>query len=191
MPERADRLLVLAHGPTTVASALVFADTSPLLGTGTAPVVAPRAGSWSSGPEPACRQTLEVLGEAGPVHPALAGPDLGAWSGRALADVAAVDPQGVQAWLVDPDARPHGGETLTALVARVGAVLAEGERSPGPRSVVVAPLVARALVVAALGAPAAVLPGVDVGHGGQVLLSHSGSRWRLQELRRHPASGPA
>jgi broad specificity phosphatase PhoE len=181
---------VVAHGPTTAASDLVFDDRGPLLHAGQVGTVVDRVDLWYSGPEPACRETLNSLGCAGDVQPALAGPDLGSWSGRRLADVAATDPAGLQAWLTDPDARPHGGETLTELVGRLEGVLGGRAWPAGTSGLVVTPLVARALTCAALGGPAALVLALDVGYGGQVLLSRSGPRWRLQELLRRSPSAP-
>jgi broad specificity phosphatase PhoE len=185
--ERASRLRLVAHGPTVTASELVFDDRGPLLRADRADLVRDRVSSWSSGPEPACQQSLAALSGAGDVLPALAGPDLGTWSGRPLADVAAEDPSGLQAWLTDPNARPHGGETLTELVGRLAGVLA-GRRWPsGTSGLLLTPLAARALTVAALGGPAALVLALDVGYAGQVLLSRSGDRWRLLELLRRPS----
>lgn len=187
MPEAPARLTVLAHPATTAASGLVLGDRGPLLRPASVrPLTGPVVGWWS-GPEPAARQTAAL--SVGPevtasVEPALADADLGAWGGRALADVAGEDPDGLRAWLVDPDARPPAGETATELLDRLRGLL--DRPWPGGRSVlVVTPSVARALVVAALDAPASVLPAVDVAHGGRVQLSRSGTRWRLQELVRH------
>jgi broad specificity phosphatase PhoE len=188
--EPASRLRVVAHGPTTAASEMVVDDQGPLLRAERIGVVVDRVGSWWSGPEPACRQALAGLGGAGDVLPALAGLDLGSWRGRRLTDVAAADPAGLQAWLTDPDARPHAGETLTELVGRLQGVL-DGRAWPaGTSGLVVTPLVARALTCAALGGPAALVLALDVGFAGQVLLSRSGSRWRLQELLRRPLPDP-
>jgi broad specificity phosphatase PhoE len=188
--EPASRLRVLAHGPTAAASELVFADQEPLRRAERVDVAGDRVGSWWSGPEPACRQSLAALG-VGEVLPALAGPDLGTWAGRPLADVAGTDPAGLQAWLTDPDARPHGGETLTELVERLDGVLAGRAWPPGTSGLVLTPLAARALTVAALGGPAALVLALDVGYAGQVLLSRSGSRWRLLELLRRPPASVA
>ncbi len=44
----------------------------------------------------------------------------GAWAGRSLAEIHAEDPSATECWMTDPDARPHGGETLTELSNRVG-----------------------------------------------------------------------
>lgn len=188
MAEAASRLLVLAHGATAGASALVFDDRGPLLRPPD-PGTAPRsAAAWRRGPEPACAETLTAWGVDGEVLQGLAGPDLGTWAGRPLAAVAAADPVGLQAWLDDVDARPHGGESLAALVARVSTTLRAHRWPPGLSVLVVPPLVARAVAVAALGAPADLLPALDVGFDARLLLSRSGSRWRLQELLRRPSA---
>ena len=185
MSEPAARLTVLAHPATTAASALVFGDLSPLLQPESVRPLTSTVAGWVCGPEPAARQTAALLGaKEAAVEPLLADVDLGRWAGRPLAEVAADDADGLRAWLDDPDARPHGAETTAELVDRLRTLL-DRSWGPGNRVLVVVPLVARALVVAALGAPASVLPHVDVAHGGRVQLSRSGTRWRLQELVRH------
>ena len=185
MNEPAARLTVLAHPATTAASALVLGDRSPLLRPDRVAPLTQAVRGWVCGPEPAARETAGLLGGAAvTVEPWLAEADLGLWAGRRLADVAAEDPDGLQAWVENPDARPHGGETVAELVHRLKAVL-DRPWAPARSVLVVTPLVARALVVAALGAPASVLAHVDVAHGGRVQLSRSGTQWRLQELLRH------
>ena len=189
MSARPQRLRVRAHAATARASALVFGDDGPALALTSAPV-APRPGRLAlCGPEPACAQSAEAEGWAVQVSAQLRGPDAGSWTGLTLADVGAVDPTGLARWLADPDARPHGGETLSELVLRVGDLLqhpsaGDADLGDGPQLWVAAPLTVRALVVAALGAPPAVLFGVDVGFGGEVQLSGGGRTWRLQALRR-------
>ncbi len=186
---RPQRLRVKAHAATARASALVFGDDGPLLSS--PPVRAAGSGGAGlalCGPEPACAQTAAAAGWAVEVSASLRGPDTGSWTGLGLGDIAAADPVGLAAWLGDPDARPHGGETLTELVLRLGDLLQHGVEADdngsgaGRRLWVAPPLVVRALVVAALGAPAAVIFAVDVGFGGEVLLSGSGRSWRLQGL---------
>lgn len=181
----AARLLLVAAAPTADTRTATFGADGPLLHPDAVRTVQERVAAWWSGPEQACRQTCERLGRPGQVLAELRGPGFGSWAGRRLADVGGTDPAGVRAWLTDPDAVPHGGESLAALVTRVGA-LAEAHPWPEGRSVVVvAPLVARALLVHALGASPAVLFRVDVAPLGRVLLSRAGAAWRLQGL-----SGP-
>jgi broad specificity phosphatase PhoE len=179
------RLTLLTHPPTATASRLVFGDLGPLLRPAGPPPTAAGPGPVRCGPEPACRATAAALGPAAEPVAALAGPDLGSWTGRELAEVAGSDPAGLGAWLSDPDARPHGGETLAELVRRLAEELA-GCAWPGARSVwVLTPLAARALTVAALAAPPALVLAIDLAYGGEVQLSRHAGRWRLQGLRRH------
>jgi histidine phosphatase superfamily protein (branch 1) len=184
--EPASRLLLVAHGATAGASELVFDDRSPLLRPADPGAVPRSVAAWLRGPEPACAETLDAWRVTGEVLDGVAGPDLGTWAGRPLAEVAAADPGGLQAWLGDVDARPHGGESLADLVARASATLAAHRWVPGLSVLVVPPLVARAVTVAALGAPADLLLALDVGFDARLLLSRSGARWRLQELLRRP-----
>ncbi len=134
-----------------------------------------------------------VLLIAGPVSPDLvfepvagqpAGPDFGRWTGRGLLEVGRSEPEGLQAWLSDPYAAPHGGESLAAMVIRLGRWLDTTDWPDAKTEVETSSLVARGLVVHALGARPEVIFRVDVSPGGRVLLSRSGSFWRLQELAR-------
>ncbi|XVQ81873.1 histidine phosphatase family protein [Microbispora siamensis] len=54
---------------------------------------------------------------------ALAEADYGTWAGRPFAEIAEAEPEGLGAWLTDPGAAPHGGESLAELGARVAAWL--------------------------------------------------------------------
>ncbi|MFE7536232.1 histidine phosphatase family protein [Streptomyces rhizosphaericola] len=80
----------------------------------------PRAGLVLNGPSLRCRETAAALGLAARPEPALTGWDLGRWSGRRLDEVGAAEPAAVAAWVGDPSAAPHGGESLRELVERVG-----------------------------------------------------------------------
>ncbi|MEO6997439.1 MAG: histidine phosphatase family protein [Terracoccus sp.] len=187
--------MLLAHGETEQTRELVFGDVSDLV-VGHRPTEATRRlpVTWWSAPEPACRQTAELFSvEPAGVIDELAGPDAGRWRGRSLAEVMADEPAALQRWLVDPFASPHDGESLAALVERIGRVLDGavpiGKAQP-PRwteegaTLVVAPLVARAAVVHALGAPPASIFHVDVAPSGTVRLGQQGGRWRLSGLER-------
>lgn len=101
-----------------------------------------------------CRQTAEAAGLPAPsVQPALAECDFGAWAGRSLADVHAAEPESATAWMLDPDARPHGGESLTAFAARVGAWLDGQARRDGCAVAITHGGVVKAALVHALDAP--------------------------------------
>lgn len=190
------RLMLLAHGETEQTRELVFGDESDLV---EAPHLSPDARcrmpvTWWSAPEPACRQTAGLFGArlAGVIDQ-LVGPDAGRWRGCSVAQVAADDPSGLEQWLADPWATPHDGESLAGLVERVGRVLDGAGAADASWStswpeagatLVVAPLVARAAVVHALGAGPASIFNVDVAPSGSVRLARHAGRWRLSGLER-------
>jgi broad specificity phosphatase PhoE len=178
----AERLVLVAHGATSGTRDLVFGDRTDLLDPGAVEAITGRVATWSCGPEPACVATaMELNGEA-EVLPALAGLNAGDWAGRSFGEVAVEDFEGLQAWLADPEATPHGGESLTDLVRRVGTFCDRHHWAPGRNVAVVAPLVARSLVVHALGVGAEALFRIDLAPQGQVGLSRHAGRWQLQRL---------
>ncbi|WBB60099.1 histidine phosphatase family protein [Streptomyces sp. WMMC500] len=71
-------------------------------------------------PSVRCRQTADALGLAAEPEAELADWDLGRWRGRVLEELAATEGEAVRAWLTDPAAAPHGGESLLQLRGRVG-----------------------------------------------------------------------
>jgi broad specificity phosphatase PhoE len=77
---------------------------------------------------------------------------------------------------------PHGGESLAELITRVGRVLDDHPWPHGRSVVVVTSLVARALIVHALGAGPEVIFHIDVSPLSRALISQSDQIWRLQEL---------
>ncbi|MFD8061247.1 histidine phosphatase family protein [Streptomyces cyaneofuscatus] len=91
----------------------------------------PRSGAVLSGPTERCLGTAAALGLAARAEPALTGWDLGRWSGRRLDEVGAAEPDAVAAWIGDPSAAPHGGESLRGLVERVGGWLDGAGAGPG------------------------------------------------------------
>lgn len=128
------------------------------------------------GPETRCRETAEALGLDAVADPALADLDLAAWRGRPLPEV---PPEALQAWMTDPHAAPHGGETLADLLIRVPRWLSD---LPGGRiAAVTHPAVIRAAVLYVLGAPPASFWRIDIAPLSQTRLSRHGGRWQLNE----------
>ena len=179
------RLAVIGHGPTRGSEDATFGGLDGLLRPEWLPLLRGRVACWVSAPEPACVETVSGLGgRAAEVVPELGGCDFGSWSGRALADVGTAEPAAVTAWLSDPSASPHGGESLQQLIARTGAAV-DNQRWPDGLSIaVVTPLVARAIAVHALGAPAEAIFRMDAGPLGRVIISRAAAGWRLQALDR-------
>lgn len=172
------RLTLLAHAETLNSRQMIFGDESGLVSDPGVEVRASRAG-LSSGPELACRQTCRLLGGPVEVEPGLAGPYFGRWIGRSLASVMSEDPTGVAVWLRDPDATPHGGESLAEMAGRVGRVLDEHKWPASGAIAVVSPLVVRAALAHALDTSAASMLRADVGPLGSVTVTRHSRQWRL------------
>ncbi|WP_254705879.1 histidine phosphatase family protein [Streptomyces vilmorinianum] len=150
------------------------------------PVEAVEAAPWLGGsgvrvhssPSGRCRATAEALGLAAVPLDALAGCAMGRWRGRRLDELAAQEGASVAAWLSDPEAVPHGGESLRALRERVGVWL-DG-LTPGRIVAVVEPDVLRAAVVHALGAGDQTFWRLDVRPLASVALSGRSGRWNVR-----------
>jgi broad specificity phosphatase PhoE len=116
------------------------------------------------------------------VEPALAECDFGAWAGRPLSEVAEADPAAVHAWMTDPDAAPHGGESLTALLTRVRAWLEEQAAQEGTAIAITHGGVVKAAVVHALSAPPSAFWRVDVSPLSITELHAHDGRWTVTRV---------
>ncbi|MET9661849.1 phosphoglycerate mutase family protein [Streptomyces sp. NPDC006510] len=144
----------------------------------------PAADRYLRGPSERCAGTADALGlRAGP-EPAVRGWDMGRWSGRRLAAVSAAEPEAVSAWLTDPAATPHGGESLLELCARTGRWLETLESTEGDEGHrvlgVVEPAVVRAVVVVALALPVEAYWRLDVAPLTLTGLGGRAGRWNLR-----------
>ncbi|MEU3260696.1 histidine phosphatase family protein [Streptomyces albidoflavus] len=150
----------------------------------------PAADRYAAGASPRCRATARELGLRVPddLEVAPAGWGLGRWSGRRLDEVAVAEPEAVAAWASDPEAAPHGGESLRELLDRVGAWLdagaGNGGTEPATRGVVrllavVEPAVVRAAVTRALALPPAAFWRLDTGPLTLTTLTGRPGRWNL------------
>lgn len=124
------RLLLVRHAPTAATRAGAFAVDEPIDPEAGAAVTAlarhlPRTSVILSSPALRCRQTAAAAGLHPELEPALAECDFGSWEGRTFEEITAdAPPSLIDGWLGDPDAAPHGGESLTAFSARVAGWLA-------------------------------------------------------------------
>lgn len=139
----------------------------------------PPSTTQTSSPSLRCRQTATVLGLDARSLTELDDLDMGRWHGRSLEEVTESEPRAVATWLSDPDAAPHGGESLTGLVGRVGAWL--NDRADGTERVlaVVEPAVIRAALVHALGLPPQVFWRLDVRPLSLTEITGRAGRWNL------------
>jgi len=177
----AQRLLVIAHAATPATRALLFGESGEPL-PGEIKRLSGRVASWLRGPEKACEVTAVRLGAPAKPIPDLRECDFGAWTGKALVDIVNEDASGLETWLHDPNAAPHGGESFARLITRVGRVLDDHPWPEGRSVIIVTPLVARALLVHALGAAPEVIFNIDIAPLSRASLSRRNSVWRLSQL---------
>lgn len=178
------RLQMLCHAATTATHAGVFATEDPIEERERPRIAALRAGLATPSvvrvaPARAARETAEALGFPAIPDAGLADLDAGRWRGRALADVAGQKPDALAAWMSDPHAAPHGGETVASLVERVGAWLDAGPFA-GRILAVTHAAVVRAAIVHVLGAPLEAFWAIDAGPLAVASFSHDGRRWALR-----------
>lgn len=143
----------------------------------------PAADRRVHGPDERCTGTADALGLRSDPEPALRGWDLGRWSGQRLAEVSRDEPGAVSAWLSEPSAAPHGGESLLDLHARVGGWLDSLHREGADDGSVLAvaePAVVRAAIVHALGLPPQTFWRLDVAPLTLTELSGRSGRWNLR-----------
>lgn len=135
------------------------------------------------GPELRTRQTAELFGSTVNVVAALSDCDFGRWRGTRIKDLQASEPALLERWLADPQAAPHGGESLAHLRERVAAWLTTLQATPGHVIGVTHPFVIRAALSHVMQSPACNL--IDVEPLSTIELRFNGC-WRL----RLPGSEP-
>lgn len=140
----------------------------------------PAAERVLSSPTVRCRETAAALGLDAVEAPELAGLDAGRWRGATLAAVGAEEPQALARWLADPDAAPHGGESVRAVCDRVARWLDTMAERTGHTLAVTEPELVRAAVVRALGAPESAFWRTDVPPLTAVELSGRAGRWNVR-----------
>ncbi|MGO1078552.1 histidine phosphatase family protein [Inquilinus sp. CA228] len=175
-------LTLICHGATAATRSGAFPVDEPLEERALARAAALRPAirradrAWTS-PALRARQTAAALGLDAMEEPALGDVDPGRWAGRRLQEIQAEEPDGVIAWLADPEAAPHGGEALSALLRRAAAWLDVRAGDGGHGIAVTHASVIRAAILHALGAPASSFWCIDIAPLSVVELSHDGRRW--------------
>lgn len=157
------RLVLVRHAPTAATRAGAFPLDEPIDDYGRVAAASlagalPGDATAFCSPARRCLQTAAALGLRPTVDARLRECDFGRWAGRTLAELDAEDPAATHAWMLDPAAAPHHGESLLAFHARVGAWLAEVAAAPD--AVIVAVThggVVRSAVTHALNAPPAAM----------------------------------
>ncbi|MFE5921403.1 histidine phosphatase family protein [Streptomyces sp. NPDC056468] len=104
-------------------------------------------------PSARCARTAQAFAIAAAPENALRDLDYGSWYGRPRKDILAEDPYGFSAWVTDPDAAPHGGESVARLCRRTAAWLSSLPADTGRILTITEAAVIRASLVHALSAP--------------------------------------
>ncbi|MBB6487684.1 histidine phosphatase family protein [Rhizobium lusitanum] len=134
---------------------------------------------WTS---PALRagQTAALLGLDAIDEEALRECDYGAWRGRSIAELHESDPQSLASWMTDLSAVPHGGESLSSIMLRVGAWMEQHLQDAGHTVAISHASVIRAAILHVLQAPASAFWSIDVEPFGLVEMTGDGRRWQLR-----------
>jgi broad specificity phosphatase PhoE len=183
------RLLLVRHGATSATRAAAFPLDEPLDDAGRRAAAAlaaalPRRCDVLCSPALRCRQTAAAAGLEARLDGALAECDFGRWAGLGLADV---DADAAGTWMTDPQAAPHGGESLSAFAARVGAWLDAQADVDGATTAITHAGVVKAVVLHALGAPLRAFWCVDAAPLSVTELHAHDGRWTLTRLN-HPVT---
>ena len=158
------RLLLVRHASTDAVRAAAFGADEPLDPRGreaAARLRLPRVDEVLVSPALRARETAACAGlVASGDAPAECA--FGRWAGSSLREVAEREPDAVREWMTDPDAAPHGGESLRELLERVGKWLRGQAALDGTAVAITHGGVVKACVVTALAAPPAAFWQVDV-----------------------------
>jgi broad specificity phosphatase PhoE len=179
----------IAHGATPATRRATFPADEPLEDKARAKAAGlagtlGRADQVLVAPERRARETADALGLAGMIEGALRDCDHGSWAARSLAELQAEAPAALAAWLTDPAANPHGGESIAELIRRVAAWSDSPDRGEGRVLAITHPAVLRAALVHALGANPTTYWRIDVAPLSRLILSRQGASWRLQSLEK-------
>jgi len=143
--------------------------------------IAPRAQNVWCGPEQRTRQTAAALG----LHPfeisELADIDSGQWGGKELDEVQASDPDGLAEWLTNPEAAPHGGESLVQLFERVDLWM-KGLIGTGHTLAITHPAIIRAAIVSSLKSPVSSFWRIEISPLSATDLRFNGRNWTVRAL---------
>ena len=152
------RLFLVRHADTAATRAAAFPadesiDERGRAGAAELALALPAGCDGLCSPSLRCRQTADAAGIRARTDAVLAECDFGRWSGRSLADIHERDPEGARDWMLDPDAAPHGGESLATFARRVALWLDREIVADGALAAITHGGVVKAAAVHALGAP--------------------------------------
>jgi len=184
------KLLLVRHAPTASTRRSAFSLDEALDDAGTR--AAGRLGSslptrvdrCVSSPARRARQTAAAAGLVPEVDPDLGECDFASWAGLTLEDIHGSDSEGLQLWFKDPEAAPHGGESLAQMVGRVRGFLGRVRGLDGTTAAFTHAGVIRAAGVLALHAPIDSFWRIDIAPLSTTELHASGDGWRVAGVNR-------
>lgn len=176
------RLTLVSHATTDATAAARFPADEPLndMGRRQAEGVAAQFGRGArhfTAPERRAHQTADLLGLDAATDPLLADLNCGRWQGSRLEDL---PPDDLTIWLTDPTSAPHGGESITDLMQRVGRWLNSLTQNASAAVAVTHPAVIRAAILLALDIPAKSFWRMDIAPVSRTALHHRGGCWTLR-----------
>lgn len=128
-------------------------------------------------PSRRCAITADELGLKATPEPALRDLDYGEWRGCRIDEIAATYPYGFSAWLTDPDATPHGGESVRQLCRRTATWLYDLPQDEEDALAITEPGVIRATILHALSVPATAFWHIKVPPLSTVTVTSHADRW--------------
>lgn len=174
------RLTLICHARTVAQKLACFPTNEPVENSGLAPGALTErfdaARRLICAPELRTRQTAAWFGADAQVDEALRDCDWGRWHGQSIKTLQASEEEALHAWLEDPQASPHGGESVTQLCERVATWLSSLQATPGHVVAVTHPFVIRAALTHVMRGSA--FHDIDVEPLSMLELRFTG-RWRL------------
>jgi broad specificity phosphatase PhoE len=135
--------------------------------------------AWTA-PALRARQTADALALDASVEPLLRDQDHGRWAGKGFDEVQAQQPEGIAAWLTDPDAAPHGGVSLASVAHRTSNLMDRLIAERGHTVAITHSSVIRTAILHVLGAPLAACWKIDIEPLSITDFRSDGRRWVLR-----------
>jgi len=182
------RLTLITHAPTSAQRLSAFPADEPVEQTAITKLATinwqpPRTNQILTAPELRTQQTAEALNVSATPTNELRDIAYGIWQGRTLNDLYAEDPSSIAQWLNDPAFTPHNGESIIALITRVGDWLTQliaEDKNPSHIIAITHPAVVRAAILHTLNAPPLSFWRIDIAPLTLTDLRHNGRTWTLR-----------
>ncbi len=139
------------------------------------------AACWTS-PAASAAETVAALGATARSAEALRECDYGQWVGLDLRAVSTRHPNDYAAWLADPEAAPHGGESFGHVIGRVGTWLDALAPTPEETLAVTHASVIRAAVIHARALPFTEYARISVAPLTLTAMRRDGGAWIVESV---------